>query len=163
GKAIKAAGGEEQLAKQRAQTWSEKGTYYGEGAAQPYTGKYAIQWPDKFRMEIEGVFTLVLTGDQGWFSAAGNTQEMNKEQVAQHRELAHGGWGAGLLPLKDPGYQLSPLGESKGGHRAVVGVKVTHKGHSDVNLYFDKDTGLLRKSQYRAKDAMTGKDREMVV
>ena len=63
--------------------------------------------------------------------------------------------------MKDPAFQLSPLGESKVGDRAAVGVKVTHKGHSDVNLYFDKQTGLVRKSEYRAKDAMTGKDREM--
>src|SRR5262249_6555727 len=58
-KSIKAVGGSERLAKYKAQTWKEKGTFYGEGAAQPYTGNYAVQWPDQFRMEIEGVFTLV--------------------------------------------------------------------------------------------------------
>lgn len=161
-KAIRAVGGEEQLAKYKAQTFKEKGSFYGEGAAQPYTGKYAVQWPNQFRMEIEGAFTLVLDGDKGWFSMGGNTQEMTKEQLAQQQESQYAGWVATLRPLKETGFHLSPLGESKVGDRAVVGVKVTHKGHNDVKLFFDKEHGLLLRYEYRHKDARTGKDAEMV-
>src|SRR5262249_6382500 len=85
-KAMQAVGGEEQLAKYKALTWKEKGTFYGQGNALPYTGNYAVQWPNQFRMEIVGVFTLVLNGDKGWFTMGGDTQEMNKEQVAQQKE-----------------------------------------------------------------------------
>ncbi len=161
-KAMKAVGGEEQLAKHRAQTWKETGTYYGEGAGQPFVGKYAVQFPDQFRMEIENVFVIVLDGDKGWMAAGGNTQELTKEQLAQQKESQYAGWVASLLPLKDKAFQLSSLGESKIGDRAVVGVKVAHKGHGDVNLYFDKGNGLLRKSESHYKDWMTGKDTEMV-
>jgi outer membrane lipoprotein-sorting protein len=161
-KAIQAVGGKAQLAKHKAQTWTEKGTFYGEGAAQPYTGKYSIQWPNQFRMEIEGVFTLVLDGDKGWFTMGGNTQEMNKEQLTQQKESQHAGWVTTLLPLSDKAFQLSPLGESKVGDRPVVGIKVAHKGHNDVNLFFDKENGLLRRSEFRYKDWMTGNERQMV-
>ena len=53
---LKAVGGREKVAKYKAQTWNEQGTYYGMGAGVPYTGVYSIQWPDQFRMEISGVF-----------------------------------------------------------------------------------------------------------
>jgi hypothetical protein len=161
-KAIKAVGGAERLAKYKAQTWKEKGTFYGEGAAQPYTGNYAVQWPDQFRMEIEGVFTLVLNGDKGSFKEGGKVQEMSKEQLAQQKESQYAGWVTTLLPLKEQAFQLSSLGESKVGNRPVVGVKVAHAGHNDIKLYFDKETGLLLRFEYRFKNARTGKDAEMV-
>ena len=37
-------------------------------------------------------------------------------------------------------------------------MKVSHKGHADVSLYFDKDTGMLVKSERKAKDPMAGTD-----
>ena len=53
--------------------------------------------------------------------------------------------------MKDKAYTLTPLGEVKVGDRPAVGVKVSSKGHRDVELYFDKDTNLLLKSQTRVK------------
>ena len=157
-KAIKAAGGEQALAKYKAQTWKEKGTFYGEGDGQPYTGTYAVQWPDKFKMEITDVFTLVLKGDQGWFSAGGNTTEMSKEQLAETKEGQYIGWVATLLPLTDKAFELSPLGESKVGDQEAVAVKVARKDHNDVKLYFNKETGLLVKFAGRFKEARSGKE-----
>src|SRR5262249_40581915 len=93
-KSIKAVGGSGRLCKYKAETWKEKGTFYGEGAAQPYTGNYAVQWPDQFRMEIEGVFTLVLNGDKGSFKEGGQVREMTKEQLAQQKESQYAGWVA---------------------------------------------------------------------
>ena len=46
----------------------------------------------------------------------------------------------------------------KVGDRPAVGVKVAHKGHRDVNLFFDAKTGLLLKTERPAKDTMTGKE-----
>jgi hypothetical protein len=157
-KAVKAAGGEENLAKYKAMTWKEKGTFYGMGAGIPYTGTYAVQWPGQFRMEIEGVFTIVLDGDKGWVKDQGGTKEMTKEQLAEQKESQYAGWVSTLLPLKDKSYQLAPLGESKVADRAAVGVKVSSKGHRDVNLYFDKESGILVKSDRRAKDEMSGQE-----
>jgi hypothetical protein len=35
--------------------------------------------------------------------------------------------------------------------KPAVGVKVSHKDHQDVNLYFDKDSGLLVKMEHKTK------------
>src|ERR1700678_4090811 len=69
-KAIQAGGGEEKLAQFKSQTFRETGTYYGMGKGQPYTGVYALQCPGHFRMEIEGVFTMIVAGDKGWIKSA---------------------------------------------------------------------------------------------
>src|SRR4051794_12104141 len=147
-KAIQAAGGEAKLAQFKAHTWTEKGTYYGMGDGLPYTGKYAVQWPDRFSMEIEGFFKMVVNGDHGWTKGGdGNTMEMSKEQFAEHKETNLGGYIATLLPLKDKAFTLTPLPEAKVDDRPAAGVQVSHKGHRDVKLYFDKQTGLLVKSE----------------
>ena len=50
-------------------------------------------------------------------------------------------------------------GEEKIGDRATVGIKVSSKGHRDIGLYFDKETGMLAKTQMRVKDILS--DQEM--
>jgi hypothetical protein len=147
GKALKAAGGEDKLAKMPAATWSEKGMYYGMGEGLAYTGKYAVQYPDKFRMEIEGFFTIVLDGDKGWM----NGEELDKDRLAEQKAGHYSNWVTSLLPLKDKEFKLSPLPEAKVDNKPVVGVKVSRAGHRDINLFFDKDTGLLVKSSTKAK------------
>ena len=150
-KAIKATGGEEKLARYKAMTWSETGTYYGMGEGLPYTASYAVQWPDRFRMDIKDVFLMVRDGDKGWVKMGGETQELSKEQIAEQKEEHHGGYLTTLLPLKDKAVTLTPLKEIKVGDRPAVGVKASSKGHRDVSLYFDKQTGLLVKSEVRVK------------
>ena len=134
-KAIKAAGGEEKLAKYKAVTWKEKGIYYGMGDGIPYTGSYSVQWPNQFRMVIDNVMTIVLNGDQGWITQSNSeTKEMTREQLAEHKEANYTGSVARLLPLKDEAFVLTPLAEIKVGDRPAVGVKVSSKGHRDVSL-----------------------------
>jgi hypothetical protein len=157
-KAIKATGGEEKLAKYKAITVKEKGTYYGMGAGQPYTATEAMQIPNQFKFDIQGAFVMVLNRDKGWISMGGNVEEMTKEQVKDTQDTMYVHEVGTLVPLKDKAFHLAPLGESKVGDRAVVGVKVTHKGRPDVNLYFDKDTGLISKVETRVRDMMTGKE-----
>lgn len=150
-KGIKAAGGETALAKYNAATWTEKGKYYGMGEGLPYTGKYAVQWPDKFRMEIEGVFLIVVNGEKGWTGMGGESREMTKEQLDEQREQLHESWVATLLPLKDKTFTLTLAGEQEVAKRPAVGVNVSSKGHRDVKLLFDKETGLLVKSESTVK------------
>jgi outer membrane lipoprotein-sorting protein len=157
-KAIKATGGEEVLSKFKAMTWKEKGTYYGMGKPLPYTGKYSLQWPGKFRMEIEGVFTTVMDGDKGWIQANGETKEMTKEQIQGHKENLNADQTTRLLPLLTKEYTLSPAGEIKVNDKAAVGVKAARKDHGDVLLYFDKDSGLLAKMEYKVHSQEKGKE-----
>ena len=59
---------------------------------------------------------------------------------------------------KDKSFQLEPLGEVKVEGKPAVGIRVSSKGHKDLSLYFNKDTGLLAKSERRSVDPMSGKE-----
>ena len=150
-KAVKAMGGEKALAKHKAATWTEKGTYYGMGKGLPFTGKYAMSLPDKFKMEIEGAFTLVISGEKGWISAMGDTKEMDKDQLAAQMNDHRAGYIATLLPLKDKAFTLTMIGEAKVEEKPAVGIKVTRKSYPEVKLYFDKHSNLLVKSEFPSK------------
>jgi hypothetical protein len=149
--AIKAAGGADNLAKQATTTWTETGKYYGMGDGVPFTGKYAMAGPDRFRMEIENFFTLIYNGEKGWIKAGGDTKEMTPEEHATQKHDHQAGWIAHLVPLKDKAFTLTALGESKVDNNPAVAVKVTRKGYPEVKLYFDKKTHLLVKSTWRTK------------
>jgi hypothetical protein len=163
-KAIKAHGGADKLAKFKAATLKLKGKYYGMSEdGVDFTGDAASQSPDKTRMEItidvmgmEFKFLRVVNGDKGWTHMMGQTTAMDKEALAEAKEELYAAGVKRLAVLRDKGFKLEPLGEVKVGDRAAVGVKVAHKGHRDINLFFDKKTGLLVKSERPAKDPMAG-------
>src|SRR4051812_5104351 len=52
-KAVKAAGGEERLAKVKAATWKGKGKYFGVGGGVDLAGEWAIQGADRFRADLQ--------------------------------------------------------------------------------------------------------------
>ena len=74
------------------------------------------------------------------------------KELAEAKEEAYGEWVATLLPLMDKAFTLAPLGEIRVDQRPAAGVKVSRVGRRDVNLYFDKATGLLVKIEARVKD-----------
>jgi hypothetical protein len=155
-RAIQARGGEKRLAQYKAQAWKEKATYYGMEDREQYEATYTAGWPDKLKVTI-GDFTLVVNGDTGWVNIKGKTREMTREELEEHKEGTYSVWVMSLLPLRDNAFKLALLGERKVGDRPAAGVKVSRKGHFDVNLYFDKATGLLTQSETRYKEARSGK------
>lgn len=54
--------------------------------------------------------------------------------------------------LKYKSFGLSPLGEVKVGTSEAIGLRIIHKGHPDVCLFFDKKTGLPLKSEVRIQE-----------
>jgi hypothetical protein len=157
--AIKAKGGRKTLAKHKAVTWTEEGTYFGMGAGLPYDGEMFFDRP-KFRMTIKGVFTIVFDGKQGWSSAGGTVTDMKPEQL---KEQSHGQYAHGvnsLESLKKDGFKYTVLPVSKDnakvGEKAVVGVKVESQGQREIRLYFDKETHLLAKSSLKIRSEEAG-------
>jgi hypothetical protein len=164
-KAIKAVGGEAKIAKYKAQTFKAKGTFYGMGEGIAYTGEWAEQGADKMRAQIEAdggggmkfTFVRVVNGDKVWMKFGDDTQEVTgKDEITEAKEELYADWITTLLPLKEKGFELAPLGEVKVNGKPAVGVRVSHKGYRDINLFFDKDTGLLAKSEHVVKDPMAG-------
>jgi outer membrane lipoprotein-sorting protein len=168
-KAIKAMGGEEKLAKYKAETYKMKGKFYGMGEGIDYTGEVSVQVPDKVRIQIDGdaggmkvtFFIRVADGKKVWMKAFGQeTKEItDKDELAEVKEANHEERVASLLPLKEKGYELASLGEVKVDNKPAIGMRVSHKGFRDVNLFFDKDSGLLVKREGTVKDFdMGGKE-----
>lgn len=159
-KAVEAHGGAARLAKYSAATWKARGTFHGAMGEQEFTGEYAVQFPTRSRFDVNAGsgfrFVSVLNGTRGWVRFGEQTQEMDKGTIAEVKENLYASWVRSLTPLSDKAFTLSPLGESKVGDRLVLGVKVSRKGHRDVQLYFDKATGLLAKSSTRMKDLFQG-------
>jgi hypothetical protein len=158
-KATKATGGADKLEKFSAATWTEKGTYHGTGTPLPYTGKYAMQYPDNFRMEIEGVFVICLAGDKGWIKNPMGVMDMSKEQNKEQREQQYTGWLTSKLhKLRDGKNKLTLTGETKVGDKPAIGLKVSSEGHRDVTLYFDKESHLLVKADHVVMSEELGKE-----
>jgi hypothetical protein len=83
---------------------------------------------------------------------------MTQEELEEHREGAYWVWVMSLVPLGNKEFKLSMLGERKVGDRPAEGVKVSRKGHFDLSMYFDKETGLLAMTESRYKEARSGKE-----
>jgi hypothetical protein len=148
-RAIKASGGETALKKHESMTWTEKGTYYGMGDGLPYTGKMAVQLPGQFRMEIEGVFVIVVDNDKAWMSAGGDTKPIEGEALARQQRNQKAGLISSLLPLTDKAFTLTVIDGAEVDKKPAVGIKVTRKDYPEVKLYFDKASGLLVKNQVK--------------
>ena len=161
-KAMKAHGGEAKLAAIKAMQLKGKGKLHAMGMEIPFTIDVSTESPDKSKAVIDVdinnmKFTIIniLNGKKGWNNIMGMTKAMDDKELAEAQEQAHVEEVASLVPLKDKRYKLSPLGETKVEGRDAVGVQVTTKGRRDVNLFFDKKTHLLVKSENRALDPFT--------
>ena len=169
-KAIAAHGGADNLTKYKAATMRIKGKIHGVIAdALVYSGEVASQLPDRLRVEVSVTVmgmdfktVQVLSGDKGWVQLNDKVMEMSKEQLAESKEQMYVSAVSHLVALRDKAYKLSPLGDGKVDGKDAVGVRVEHKDHRDVSLWFDKKGGLLLKSETRAKDPMAG-DKEFTV
>jgi hypothetical protein len=133
-KAVQAMGGEANLSKFKAANWKAKGTFFGFGEGVPYTGEWWIQGRNQFKMDIAGTFVLVVNGDQGWIVEGGNTRDMTKDELSEQKEGMFASWVVHSVPLKQPGFSLTIVGESKVEDRSAVGIKVSHAGHRDITL-----------------------------
>src|SRR5262249_23596512 len=78
------------------------------------------------------------------------------DQLKEMKEQAYGGQIGNLWPLlkKDSKFTLSLLGEQQVDGKPAVGVKVASEGHRDIDLYFDKESNMLVKSESRTLHPM---------
>jgi hypothetical protein len=165
-KGIQAIGGKDNVSKVKAMTWKGKGTFHGLGSPIEYTGEWFLQPPKQMKGTIEADFNgmklpiiQIVNGDKAYRSMMGNVTELEGDDLAESRnEFYENRLLPALAIHGEEGFKLASLGDSKLEGKAVVGVKVSHEGHADVSLFFDKDSGLLVKSVRKAKDPMTMQD-----
>src|SRR5262249_42906960 len=108
----------------------------------------------RFELKDQKVRILqVVNGDKAWRSDNGRTLEAKGDALTHLREGLYAMQVETLLPLlTDTSYQCSSLGESKVNGGAAVGVKVARAGRKDVRIYFDKENGLLVKSERQSPE-----------
>jgi negative regulator of sigma E activity len=166
-RAIKAMGGADKLDTFQGATWKSKGTFQTENLKLEFTDEWSAQADGQYHWHFDVTLdggmrtgTLVLNKDKGWYREDNvKTQDLDKEALAlvltDFRAVRI---AERLTTLKDKAYQLAPLGELKIEDRAAVGIKVTHKDWPDLDLFFDKESGLPIRSELRFKESRDGQE-----
>ena len=166
-KAIEAHGGADRLSQFKAVSARWAGKYKVENVFYS-DAVYAVTYeiPDKIRIDYEVenpkggtfAFTRVVNGKAGWQGGARGTRDLKEAEVARIVDEVYTHWLASAVPLKDKGFEFSPAGGTTVDGKEAVGVRVSCKGRPDVNLFFDKKTGLAIKSERRARDPGTNEE-----
>ncbi|CAN5371376.1 hypothetical protein BH10PLA2_BH10PLA2_27380 [soil metagenome] len=164
-RAFKAHGGYEKLSKLKATTVKGKGTIFLPVAEVSFTSEGAAQLPDKFKsvlsFEVAGnkvTQVQMLVGDKATILLNGAPQELSEKVIKEMKEQIYVEQVTSLVPLREAGYTLTALGESKVDGQPSMGIKITSKGHRDVSIYFDKKTALVVKAAYKAFDPNADKE-----
>lgn len=158
-RAIKAMGGEAVLGRARAFELKMEGTVYSGTEKLPFHAVALTQLPDQFKhvMEYERqgrkVSQVQLFNGNAIFLRVDNSiRDVNPALRSALLKGRFADYVAQLTVLKNKEYQLASLGESKVEGKPVVGIKVTAAERPEVQLFFDKETGLLVKTEHRQLD-----------
>lgn len=166
-RAIKAHGGADALKRAQTAVRTGTGTLAPAGKDLPFTEETVWQLPGRFRMTLDvgggpdrSRIVVAVGPDKGWQSTGGTVADLGRERLEELREEAYVLWLTTLTPLRQDGFELTPLPEARAGGRALAGVRAASKGHADVQLYFDKESGLLVKVERRAREAGLAVEKE---
>jgi hypothetical protein len=159
-KALKAHGGLEKLNKFQAVRTKTKGTLEIMGNQSNFSQESAIQYPNKIKDQMmldlmgnEIRLVTVYDGKNGWIKVNDmDAMAMNEQLLGMMKDTTYMMDLIRMTMLQDKKVELAPLGEAMVNGKPAVGVKVSTKGQKDVNLYFDKGTGLLAKLDHRTLD-----------
>jgi hypothetical protein len=161
-KAIQAHGGAEKLEKYKAVHTKGKGTLELFNMQIEFTTEAHAQRPDKFKsvmeMNLGGMkisMTQMYNGEKFSINQNGMEVPLNDAMKNEVKEQVYAERIGDLLFLNDKDIKLSALPEIQVNGKPAVGVKVSSAGHRDINLYFDKQSGLLVKTEGKTLDAMT--------
>lgn len=161
-KAIKAHGGADKLDRGKAIVSKSKGTMHVGGMAidiQQENVFHQGKFKEELKMTVMGqeiTVTVGYDGKDGWINANGMDVPVEEKVLTELQEASYGQKLGRLTFLKDKSVELSALPETKVNGKPAVGVKVASKDRRTVDLYFDKETGLLARIDREALDQMSG-------
>jgi hypothetical protein len=159
-RAVKALGGEERLARNRAERGKRRGTLFIRDRPTPFVADTLVQLPAQYKSIIElsadgqkHLLVHIINGDKMTVTLDGQPQEVGAAALAEMRATMHLQRVSRLLPLlKEGTYQLALLEEVKVHERPALPIRVSQKGNRDITLFFDKETALLVKSEHALDD-----------
>jgi len=142
-----------------------KGTLHVAGLDLDFTQEVTVQMPNKFReaMELTVMDKKVSTvsafdGKDGWVRVNDKDFPINDDILAEFKEAAHMMRLMQGAFMKDKGVKFALVGEAQVNGKPAIGITVSREGARDVNLFFDKGTGLIAKVERRARDIMSGQE-----
>lgn len=158
-RAVKAHGGYDRLSHIHADRVKYKGMLIVNGRETPFVAETTVQLPGQFRnvLQLQGdrktVFVQVLNGDKVYLTIDGQPQKVDETLTTELRDTMRLNQAIRLVPLlKDEAYTLEVLGEVKVEDQPCLGVKASAKGRKDVRLFFNKESGLLVKTEHGLDD-----------
>ena len=162
-RAIKATGAKDD-GKPVLMTWKDTGTVNVNGMKLDYVADFAFRSPDALRFDMTAEFMNVkiklkhvTSGDKSWDAMDGKVEEVIGEKKDHTKAMAYHLWVVSLAPLNhDKAFKLSTVVDKKVNDKQAAGVLVERKDRPVITLYFDKETGLLAKSEMNVKDEFQG-------
>ena len=163
--AIKASGGEKELAKLHTTTSKIKGKIHVQGMEVAFDGDFVTQGEDQQKVSLASEVmgqklnvVNVFNKGNGWTKVNNDTMDLSKDKIDEARDQAYGSWISTLLPLREKGFALATTGETAVEDKPAVGIRVSRKGNRDVSIFFDKKSMLIVKTEGRVKDEATGQE-----
>jgi hypothetical protein len=157
-RAIEAQGGAANLDRFNATLTRIMGTIAVSEGSVSFTQEIRFERPNHYRQTLvlkqsdgkEAALTTVYNGRRGWLKQEGRVDDLDDRQLEAARETVYLTQVTRLTCLRDRAFELTPLGETALGGQQLLGVRVSTRGFRDVELYFDKTTGLLARTRRRA-------------
>jgi hypothetical protein len=158
--AVKAHGGKDALRKYSGAQVKYKGTVDTMGITIKVDGEVFTNHPYRMKnvmnAEVNNMNFQIQQGYDGkvlWMNIMGMSKVIDdKEALTEVEESVHADRVSKLVDLDNKDYKFGSLGEMKIKDKDAVGVRVSKEGKRDVNLWFDKTSHMLVKSEYRGKD-----------
>jgi hypothetical protein len=163
-RATEALGGADTLAKYRGMSWRGKGSFKLADIALVFDGDAFAQDYDRFRQELAlgenqtASLTMVVSATKGWIKVGDKTMPLPQ----QLETLRHDFYALALAQrphlLRDKRFAVSLVGEVEVMNRPALGIRVAQKGWPEVNLCYDKESGLPVKAEVRVKDPTSAQE-----
>lgn len=155
-RAIKAHGGQERLEKIKADRVTLKGVVVIGDKSVDFSGETTVNLPAQMRsvtkLMIEGkpqTVVNLLNGDDVIATINGQPQKVAASTAQSIRDTMLLNRVERLTNLlSDKAVEVTALGDSTLDDKPVVGVQIRLKNHGDVKAFFDKESGLLVKTEH---------------
>lgn len=147
-----------------ARSFKDSGVVEVSGLKIDYKAEFWFRPPDGLRFEMAAEvmgqkinIKSVTAGEKVWESMDGEAQEVKGEKRDAAIAQVYALWVTTLKPLNhDKAFKLSSVVGKKVNDKETIAVLVERKGKAEVTLYFDKESGLLVKSETQVKDEFSG-------
>jgi len=165
GKAIKAMGVDKEPEGSQGLRIKSKGTVEIMGMSLNFSQSVTIRYPDQFKdameLEINNMnipINTVFDGKKGWVEVNGKVMKLEDNIISELKDVADVIKISRLKPLLKKPFELAVIGEVQVEEKPALGIRVSREGAKDINLFFDKKSGLMTKLDRQAIDAASGKE-----